>query len=127
MKLLPLNLAKLAERVLLSCLDLPLTLLISINLATQATADLDNQNEEFSSLREHLDETIEGKKLIERQLKFGNQEIASRDAEIDKLNENIQKRDREVENLTRKNEDYKKYAFFQVCSSSQHFSYIIET
>ena len=127
MKLLPLNLAKLAERVLLSCLDLPLTLLIAINLATQATADLDNQNEEFSSLREHLDETIEGKKLIERQLKFGNQEIASRDAEIDKLNENVQKRDREVENLTRKNEDYKKYAFFQVCSSSQHFSYIIET
>lgn len=79
-------------------------------LAAQATADLDNQNEELASIREHLDETIEGKKLIERQLKFGNQEIASRDAEIDKLNENFQKKEREIENLTRKNEEHKKYA-----------------
>ena len=77
-------------------------------IAKEAENNLEVNNQQLSSLQEHLDETLEGKKLIERQLKFGSQEIASRDAEIDKLNESNQKKEREIETLARKNEDYKK-------------------
>ena len=81
---------------------------ITMLIANQSVHDLESTNQQLSSLQEHLDETQEGKKLIERQLKFGSQEIASRDAEIDKLNETVQKKDREIETISRKNDDYKK-------------------
>ena len=53
---------------------------ITMLIANQSVHDLESTNQQLSSLQEHLDETQEGKKLIERQLKFGSQEIASRDA-----------------------------------------------
>jgi hypothetical protein len=66
---------------------------------------LGTATEQLNDLQQYLDDTKEGKKLIERELKFGHEEIASRDADIDELKSQLAKKQRDLELIFSKNEE----------------------
>lgn len=73
-----------------------------VSLADQ---QLQGTNDQIYDLQEHLDTSQEGKRGMERQLKFGHEELANKDAEIIHVNTILKKKQREIDALCEKNEE----------------------